>query len=356
MLEVRRAVETAATLAQAATALHEELEVERVSIARLDHAGGTFEIVAGAGKALLMPGLDVPMQLSTQIEHAARTGIYTGADFGHDAGWQRPVDRLMVGLGFSSGCSFPVGGERRPVGVVSLSSTSPGVGYDRRLEALAEVGDLLGRRLRPPRDAGAGPVVVHHDDDIVAEGLLHLLWRELGVEAERGGTPSARDRVAGDPGVSLIVCGTSVSERPVTEFLADLRAAGTDAPVVVVAERDTPYARRLAATAGAAGYVVLARGVREIVGVLATVRDGRLPPASPPATARGEGPPRLTRREHDVLRDLDEGLRFKQIAARRGISHATTKGYARTLFAKLDAHSRTEAVNEARRQGLIDSW
>jgi DNA-binding NarL/FixJ family response regulator len=348
-------VETAATLARAATALHEELDVERVSIARLDHAGGTFEIVAGAGKALLMPGLDVPMQLSTQIEHAARTGIYTGADFGHDARWQRPVDRLMVGLGFSSGCSFPVGRESRPVGVVSLSSTSPGVAYDRRLQALAEVGDLLGRRLREHRDARPGPVVIHHDDDIVAEGLLHLLWRELGVDAERGAALSARDGVTDLPRPSLIICGTSVSERPVTEFLADLRATGADAPVVVVAERDTPHARRLAATSGAAGYVVLAHGARGIVDVLAAVRDGRPPPAPPPPVVRDPAPPRLTRRERDVLRDLDEGLRFKQIAARRGISHATVKSYARSLFAKLEAHSRTEAVNAARRQGLIDS-
>jgi DNA-binding NarL/FixJ family response regulator len=99
---------------------------------------------------------------------------------------------------------------------------------------------------------------------------------------------------------------------------------------------------------------VLAHGAAEIVDVLATVLDGRAPRASPPAAMRGDRPARLTRRELDVLRDLDEGLRVKQIAARRGISHATVKSYARTLFAKLEAHSRTAAVNVARRQGLLD--
>lgn len=62
---------------------------------------------------------------------------------------------------------------------------------------------------------------------------------------------------------------------------------------------------------------------------------------------------RLSGREQDVLRDLDEGLRFKEIARRHGIREATVKGYARTLFVKLGAHSRTEAVNCARDLGLL---
>jgi DNA-binding NarL/FixJ family response regulator len=63
--------------------------------------------------------------------------------------------------------------------------------------------------------------------------------------------------------------------------------------------------------------------------------------------------PALTPREQEVLRLLELGLRFKQIAAELGISEATTKGDARGLFRKLEVTSRAEAVFESRRRGLL---
>lgn len=61
----------------------------------------------------------------------------------------------------------------------------------------------------------------------------------------------------------------------------------------------------------------------------------------------------LTARERELLECLDEGLRFKQAAARLGISEATAKTHARNLFGKLDATSRAEAVHAARVRGLL---
>lgn len=50
---------------------------------------------------------------------------------------------------------------------------------------------------------------------------------------------------------------------------------------------------------------------------------------------------------------LDEGLRFKQVARRLGITEATAKTHARNLFRKLGATSRGEAVRAARDRGLL---
>jgi DNA-binding NarL/FixJ family response regulator len=61
----------------------------------------------------------------------------------------------------------------------------------------------------------------------------------------------------------------------------------------------------------------------------------------------------LTARESELLDGLEEGLRFKQIARRLGISEATAKTHARNLFRKLDATSRAEAVHAAREHGLL---
>jgi DNA-binding NarL/FixJ family response regulator len=61
----------------------------------------------------------------------------------------------------------------------------------------------------------------------------------------------------------------------------------------------------------------------------------------------------LTRRESEVLAMLADGLANKEIAARLHISSHTVKTHVTSLFAKLGADSRAEAVAMGVRQGLI---
>jgi len=61
----------------------------------------------------------------------------------------------------------------------------------------------------------------------------------------------------------------------------------------------------------------------------------------------------LTPREAEVLRLLAEGLANKAIAQRLDISEHTVKFQVNAILRKLDAQSRTEAVIEATRRGLI---
>ena len=63
--------------------------------------------------------------------------------------------------------------------------------------------------------------------------------------------------------------------------------------------------------------------------------------------------PSLTRRERDVLRLLARGLGTRAIGAELGLGENTVKTHTRTLLAKLGAHSRTQAVLEAQRLGLV---
>jgi DNA-binding NarL/FixJ family response regulator len=61
----------------------------------------------------------------------------------------------------------------------------------------------------------------------------------------------------------------------------------------------------------------------------------------------------LSNREIEVLRMLSEGHANKEIAYRLGISEHTVKFHVASLFQKLNASSRTEAVTLGVRQGLI---
>jgi len=61
----------------------------------------------------------------------------------------------------------------------------------------------------------------------------------------------------------------------------------------------------------------------------------------------------LTPREIEVLRMMAQGLGNKEIASQLGISDHTVKFHISSIFAKLGASSRTEAVTVGIRQGLI---
>ena len=63
--------------------------------------------------------------------------------------------------------------------------------------------------------------------------------------------------------------------------------------------------------------------------------------------------PTLTARELEILRMIADGLGNKQIAARLAISEHTVKFHISSVFAKVHASSRAEAVMIGARRGLI---
>jgi DNA-binding NarL/FixJ family response regulator len=73
----------------------------------------------------------------------------------------------------------------------------------------------------------------------------------------------------------------------------------------------------------------------------------------PPARPDGVPLEELTAREMEVLQLLAEGLPNKSIAQRLDISEHTVKFHVNSILRKLEAQSRTEAVVQATRLGLI---
>jgi len=98
-----------------------------------------------------------------------------------------------------------------------------------------------------------------------------------------------------------------------------------------------------AVAAAAAGLVVLHPDLMDAL--LPVPSTSRTLPISPAQA--------LTPREIEVLSMLAEGLGNKTIARRLGISEHTVKFHVGSIFSKLNASSRTEAVTLGARQGLI---
>ena len=80
-------------------------------------------------------------------------------------------------------------------------------------------------------------------------------------------------------------------------------------------------------------------------------------PAPPPRDAeavRFDLVEALTSRELDVLALLADGCGNRAIAARLGISAHTVKFHLSSIFGKLGASTRTEAVRRGLERGLIE--
>lgn len=65
-----------------------------------------------------------------------------------------------------------------------------------------------------------------------------------------------------------------------------------------------------------------------------------------------EAVPELSQREHEVLRQLAEGLSNKEIARALSVSENTVKTHLANLYAKLGVSRRTEALKVARLHGM----
>jgi two-component system, NarL family, response regulator YdfI len=135
-------------------------------------------------------------------------------------------------------------------------------------------------------------------------------------------------------------------------------------PIVVVVDDWQQPAIAAILNAGVRGILPSDATATEIVGAIAAAANGltvihpdlsqallsSLPPPRAVSTAPSEA---LTNREVEVLSMLAEGLGNKAIARRLNISEHTVKFHIGSIFSKLNASSRTEAVILGARQGLI---
>jgi LuxR family maltose regulon positive regulatory protein len=81
--------------------------------------------------------------------------------------------------------------------------------------------------------------------------------------------------------------------------------------------------------------------------------DRRFTPPSPQAVAGAQIVEPLTEREREVLRLLPTALSGPEIADRLAISLSTFRSHTKSIYAKLDAHSRLEALSRAAQLGLL---
>ncbi len=204
-------------------------------------------------------------------------------------------------------------------------------------------------------DAGPLHVLVVADDPLARAGLVALLARQADyavadVAASDDDLAAALHTFRPD----VVLWDLGLAADPVTDlaFFDE-----HDLPVVALLPDDALAAD--AWHAGARALLLRETSAPALATALVAARHGLvvLDPALAEAVLRlAEAVPSaedLTPREAEVLALLAEGLPNKLIADRLAISEHTVKFHVGALLSKLGAHSRTEAVIRAARQGLL---
>jgi DNA-binding NarL/FixJ family response regulator len=204
-------------------------------------------------------------------------------------------------------------------------------------------------------------VLVVDDHPIVRDGLVGVLQDQPDLEVV-GAAGSAEEAL------------TMVRRSGPEVVLLDLEMPGTDGIAILPQLLAAPAAPRVlvftaydadeqvfgAIRAGAAGYLLKGAEVAEIVRAIHSVHDGGsyLAPrvASRVLDAVGasrRSPTQLSAREREVLRLLADGLATKQIARSLGITERTVKFHVTSIFGKLGASNRAQAIALAAQHGLL---
>jgi DNA-binding NarL/FixJ family response regulator len=107
--------------------------------------------------------------------------------------------------------------------------------------------------------------------------------------------------------------------------------------------------------AGARGYLLKHMLMTDVITAIRAVRRGEwvIPSEVAASLARHRASERLTPRELEVVELMAQGLSNKEIAAAIGRTDETVKIHLKSVFAKLNVTTRTEAVRVALTRGLV---
>jgi DNA-binding NarL/FixJ family response regulator len=151
------------------------------------------------------------------------------------------------------------------------------------------------------------------------------------------------------------------------ELIGEMRQRFPDTEIMVISALGDEQTVISAITVGATGYILkdafptdIAATVRELVAghspISASIArfivrrtQGQAEPPPGPALNTAK----LTPREIDILWGIAKGFSYAEIADNLDMSRQTVPGHIKSIYRKLEVHTRGEAVFEAVQQGLI---
>lgn len=198
--------------------------------------------------------------------------------------------------------------------------------------------------------------MIADDHSVVREGLVSLIKRksDMVVVAEASNGREAVDLWKEHrPDITLL--DLRMPELDGVGAIKEIRELDETAHVIVLTTFDGDEDIYRAIKAGAKAYLLKDTVRDALVDCVRRVHAGEtyLPPQLAAKLAERVSGEALSAREIEVLRRIAAGKSNKEIGAELFISEGTVKSHVKSIFAKLDVVSRTEAVATATRRGWI---
>lgn len=203
--------------------------------------------------------------------------------------------------------------------------------------------------LTPP-PVGLRRLLIVDDHDVVRMGLRTLLGQQGWVQRclVAGNSEEARDLSARyEPHVALV--DLFIGDESGVELCRALRSDREDLRVLLMSGNGRISAA-IARRAGAIGFISKAWPCPKVLQAVQLAASGRLVLTPEPSAARTAN---LTAREVDVLQQIAAGASNPEAARALHLSPHTVKQYTSSLYRKLGAQNRTDAVLRAQRLGLV---
>jgi DNA-binding NarL/FixJ family response regulator len=206
-------------------------------------------------------------------------------------------------------------------------------------------------------------IAIVEDNHLLLENLRLLLDGENGISVV-GAFLTAEDALselaACKPDVMLVDLDLpGISGIELIRFVKSKSPEIDSMAYTIFEDRETVFS---AIKAGASGYILKGSSPRELVESLNNLYAGGAPMS--PKIARKviqefqeetvtNKNDLLSQREKEIVKGIERGLTYKNIAEKLHISPHTVHTHIKNIYEKLQAKDRPEAISKARRKGII---
>ncbi len=201
-------------------------------------------------------------------------------------------------------------------------------------------------------------VLVLEDHEGTREGLVRALSERTAFVVIGVATPAAALDLARKDSIAVALVDLRLGRERGCDAIRELVARGVPCVALTVVNDEAEVLGAL--RAGARGYLLKSDPIERLVTAIDEALRGDVPVSSAVAGHLVRAiqpvdlPVPLTPRERDVLLALARGLTYAECARLLEVSTGTVQSYVKTLYAKLDVTSKTEACAWAMRHGLVE--
>ncbi len=213
--------------------------------------------------------------------------------------------------------------------------------------------------------------ILHLDDHVLfTEGLKAILSNQYGYQVSCANTiEQALTALEQESGFELILVDLSMPGLDGIAFIDSLIERQIFVPFVVLSASEDLWAIRHAMDKGSAGFIPKTYSSEVIIDIIQSVMAGdvylpqsvqeglvNLPEQEPcDALEKLMVRYRISKRQMDVLKYMQQGYSTEEIARVLNRSVNTVKSHSKALFAAFEVNNRLECVRYAERVGLLQS-